>query len=346
MIENIGTIGKIIITKNLKRQIDYLHKKVGSTEWSGMLIYKHIKGSIKNMNNLVFKTNDLYLMDIGTGGNTKFEYTGDDVISMYDDIPEAIELSTALIHSHHNMGAFHSGTDLKELENNSDKYNYYISLVVDFKETYKCKIGFPSKTIQKNSNWIKNDEGKLVKNIRTIEQNIILIGDLDVEVQDDRNPVSWFTERYNKIVDKQKSYNLNSTNINNRYFPNEDGHGLNSWKGWDNSQQEMQFPEFNNDIKSEQFLKAILTLDSNTTRDLKICLTSFKEMINSDSYFNMLYPQLEILYTNIYGNNNIDFLDNHLNDVISQLEMVENKNGNILRLIKILTEYLIDDNDE
>ena len=62
----LGTIGKVIIPIELKKQIDYLHKKVGSFEWSGVLVYKHESGNIEELNNLVFKAIGFYLMDIGS----------------------------------------------------------------------------------------------------------------------------------------------------------------------------------------------------------------------------------------------------------------------------------------
>jgi hypothetical protein len=94
---NIGTIGKIVVTEQLKNQIDYLHRNVGSTEWSGILVYKHTGGDIKKMKNLVFETNNVYLMDIGTSAATDFNY-GAETMALYDLIPEAIESSISLMH--------------------------------------------------------------------------------------------------------------------------------------------------------------------------------------------------------------------------------------------------------
>lgn len=41
---------------------------------------------------------------------------------------------TNLIHSHHNMTCFFSGTDMSELHDNAPNHNYYLSLIVNYKE--------------------------------------------------------------------------------------------------------------------------------------------------------------------------------------------------------------------
>ena len=46
---NIESIGKLIIPQNVQDIIDKLHKKVGSTEWSGALFYKITKGDFKKL---------------------------------------------------------------------------------------------------------------------------------------------------------------------------------------------------------------------------------------------------------------------------------------------------------
>ena len=99
-VNNIPKVGNIVITDKLKNKIDYLHRQIGTVEWSGILVYKLKSGNISNMKDLIFEAVDLYPMDIGSSVNTSFTYTPEDVVNMYDSIEDAIEMNIGLIHSH------------------------------------------------------------------------------------------------------------------------------------------------------------------------------------------------------------------------------------------------------
>ena len=96
----LGTIGKIIITDNLKKQIDYYHKQIGNTEWSGTLFFDHTGGNIHKLKDLEFRASNVYLMDIGSAAFTNFE-NGGEVAKAFDAIGDT-ELSSlrGFIHSH------------------------------------------------------------------------------------------------------------------------------------------------------------------------------------------------------------------------------------------------------
>jgi len=96
---DIQSIGKFIVSEKLKEKIDYLHRVVGSVEWSGILVYKIESGSIKDMENLVFTGVNLYPMDIGSAAFTTFKYDSA-LMDMYDVIPEAMEMNLGLVHTH------------------------------------------------------------------------------------------------------------------------------------------------------------------------------------------------------------------------------------------------------
>lgn len=95
--------GKLIITKELQDQIDYLHKQVGNIEWCGTLFYEKQEGNITDPKSLVFIAKRLYLMDIGSHSYTEAKFTGETVIDMFETVPEAEELQRGLIHTHHSM---------------------------------------------------------------------------------------------------------------------------------------------------------------------------------------------------------------------------------------------------
>ena len=189
-------IGKIIITKQVSDIIDTLHNKIGAKEWSGVLFYTLKSGKIQNLKDLVFEAKYIYPMDIGTTVATSFEYSGE-LLDVYDIYPELMDCNTGISHSHHNMTAYHSQTDMNELDNNSGAYNYYISLVVNFAKTPVCKIGFPvensivSTMLDENGN--KFSASRIKKGIE--------IFDLDVEYEC-ANELSWLTERIGTLKKK------------------------------------------------------------------------------------------------------------------------------------------------
>ena len=95
--ETIGNIGTLKISKNLQKIIDYLHYKVGATEWSGILFYKLTKGNIDKLKDLEFTADFLYPMNIGSSTYTEFDYNSD-IINAYDVYSNGIEESTGLVH--------------------------------------------------------------------------------------------------------------------------------------------------------------------------------------------------------------------------------------------------------
>ena len=182
-------IGKLIISKELGDTIDILHNTIGAKEWSGVLFYQLKSGNIKELKDLVFEGKYVYPMDIGTTAATSFEYSGE-LMDVFEIYPDAMDCCTSIIHSHHNMQAFHSQTDMKELHDNSGAYNFYISLVVNFAKTPVCKIGFPVESTVVSS--MLDEHGKKFNHTKSIKS--IEIFDLDVEYEVPTNK-PWLNER-------------------------------------------------------------------------------------------------------------------------------------------------------
>lgn len=201
-VTNIPKVGNIVITNKLKNKIDYLHRQVGKLEWSGILIYNLKSGNISNMKDLVFEAVNVYPMDIGSQVSTGFEYTTEDLVNMYDSIEDAIEMSTGLIHSHHNMQSFISDTDFNEIKNNAGGHNFYISLVVSFDQSYVCKIAFPSVTVVTKTSTVRNEMGQSVVVSSTQEEESLLLGDLSIVFEEEEELEQWFTD---KVVNIKKA---------------------------------------------------------------------------------------------------------------------------------------------
>ncbi len=126
---------KLIIPNSALKKIDYLHKKVGSDEWSCILVYKIKEGIIENPEGFVLEVVDLIPMDVGNATYTEYDFSTDDEYS-FDKYTTALQEGYKIghLHSHHNMQCFFSGTDTAELHDNAPAHNFYVSLIVNFKD--------------------------------------------------------------------------------------------------------------------------------------------------------------------------------------------------------------------
>jgi len=180
---------KILITQEFQEQINMLHQMCGDIEWSGILFYKtNTNNQIQE--NSIITPKYIYPMDVGTSAATNFEFN-ESVLDAYDMFPEAEDCREGLIHTHHRMGAFHSKTDLDELEDNSHNYDFYLSLVVDYARNYKAKIGFKPNKIKFI---IERESG----NSEFFTDNSTTIYDMDVPVEFE------FSIPENPLIDKVK----------------------------------------------------------------------------------------------------------------------------------------------
>lgn len=117
------------------------------TEWSGILIYQIIEGSMENLSSLVMRAVGLYPMNYGSGAYTEYEATPEmfEVIERYPNIDPANKSRepgwmVGHIHSHNKMDTFFSGTDKQELATNAVNFPIYLSLIVNYDGRYKAKI--------------------------------------------------------------------------------------------------------------------------------------------------------------------------------------------------------------
>ena len=111
------------------------------TEWSGPAWYKLEEEEW----NLVY----FIPIDLGSGAATEFK--GKDLLKIMKKVQKTVDITgcfQGIIHSHHNMGAFHSSTDDGELKDGANRVGYP-SLVVAhtgtthaFKYSYEDQFGY------------------------------------------------------------------------------------------------------------------------------------------------------------------------------------------------------------
>lgn len=191
--------GKLILTKELQDQIDYLHQEVGNIEWCGVLFHEKVRGEITDPESLVLKAKYIYLMDIGSHAYTEAKFTPEVIMEMHTEVPDAEDLVKGLIHTHHNMSAFFSGTDMSELHDNAPLYNYYLSLIVNNAGTYVARIAYVA-TIQRSLKLKNPNEGE--EDINDEEEVMVLV-DLEIQKEPRRGDVDDFFSSRHETVKKE-----------------------------------------------------------------------------------------------------------------------------------------------
>lgn len=123
-------------------KIRFLCNKISQVEWSGCIFYKFLSedATLSDTSSLTIKIMDLIPLDKGTTGFT--EYNFDERVLKYMTEMDYFDLKIGHIHSHHNMKTFFSGTDMSELNDNSEFIKPYLSLIVNNHQEFSCKLGF------------------------------------------------------------------------------------------------------------------------------------------------------------------------------------------------------------
>jgi len=115
--------------------VNFFLKQFPSTEWSGPAWYKpHFKKDEAYPTG--FTLIHFHPVDLGHGTATVIEAedTAKILEKTWRDYPETEKCMMGIIHSHHTMGAFFSGTDDSCLEDNAPIENFYCSTVVASKK--------------------------------------------------------------------------------------------------------------------------------------------------------------------------------------------------------------------
>ena len=206
---------KLIVPNKVEEKIRYLQRKFPTTEWSGVLFYKHT-GSFET-DDLVITCQDIYPMDLGTATYT--EYNMDPSVTTYlVDHIELFDCDMSLVHSHNQMSAFFSGTDLATLRSEGNEQNCFVSLIVNNTGPYCAAV---TRKIQKvtevvtrslgtsyeffGEGAVKTDEDPMSESTRVVDDTVIEYFMLDVEREEVTNPLDYLDLRFEQIEAKKKA---------------------------------------------------------------------------------------------------------------------------------------------
>lgn len=169
---------KLLITEKVERLIRYYCSEFPSNEWSGTLFYD-VEGSFED-GSLKIIAKDFFLQDIGTTGFTVFQHDASLAGYMVDN--NLFSCYTGLMHSHHSMQAFFSGTDRETLQSEGNEQNHFVSLIVNNKGKYVAQITRKVTYLQLNKTY--ETFGGNVVTATGEGSSIIEAFTLDIEIED------------------------------------------------------------------------------------------------------------------------------------------------------------------
>jgi proteasome lid subunit RPN8/RPN11 len=189
---------KLIIPQEVSNKIKLLCGKISLVEWSGVLFYS-VKGSIKQFDKVEFTIEDIYPMNKGTKAYTEYDLD-DDLIDYRMNNPQSLGWKIGMVHSHNSMKSYFSGTDMSELNDNSEFHNYYLSLIVNNFEEMVAKVAFRGNV---KGYECKDETGKNWNlNLKNTKQ-IMFTFDCDIVVKEELPFVeNSFSDRLEEIIQK------------------------------------------------------------------------------------------------------------------------------------------------
>lgn len=298
--------GKLIIRENVKKKIDILHREFGNNEWSGVLFYNKLEGSISDPDSYVAEVVDIYPMDKGSAAYTEFNFSGEELLTMAERVDAYMTSRTGLLHSHHGMKAYFSTEDMDELHTNVENYSkngsYYLSLIVNFDEKYVAKI---VKLVDVPASKIPiEEEGEKSSHIKTFSKQMMMSIDLDIEIENILHDEK-LMERIKELVEadeaKKKATAIKTITIAGKQYPkfNHDQKVFTQWE----DEYLFEEPYVINPISVKKNLNQILELDVDTKKETGQILASLYKMKNAERvlHFQEISDNLYLMTIDMFG---------------------------------------------
>ena len=247
----------------------YLCDKYKTLEWCGILFYEE-EGTINEPDNYVINVKYLYPMDVGSPGSTSIE-NYDEVLDAIEQHPELETMRQGFIHSHNNMDTFFSGTDVTQLIDGAEDYDYFLSVITNNEAEYIARISFSLKmdvSIGANNYKVNNNN-----NVGYYECDVAPIaGDIDEFLINRIKEIDSNKTVYTYNTYKSSMNGMNSSGTVKNYW-----NDTNTWSPVTNIEPASFLPEQYLEMYGESLLDAA-TLDKHVFKDL--IEISFRDKIN------------------------------------------------------------------
>jgi len=196
---------KLVIPKKVEDKIRYLQCKFPNTEWSGVLFYTY-EGSFET--ELTFTCQDIYPMDLGNATFTEFRMSEDISSYVAQNMEELWDCKIGLVHSHHSMNTFFSGTDTATLQSEGADMNNFVSLIVNNAGTYsaavtrKVTISTQKQATNSYKEWDKNED-VIFKSTSSEQKEVIEYFMLEIE-KENTSSYPEIDERFEEIQKRKQ----------------------------------------------------------------------------------------------------------------------------------------------
>jgi hypothetical protein len=293
----------MVIPAKVEEKIRYLIRKYPNTEWSGVLFYTYA-GNFED-NDLIITCEDLYPMDLGTSGWTEFKMTPDVTAYIAENL-ELFQCNTGLVHSHHTLGAFFSGQDVRTLQVEGNDTNCFVSLIVDTKGTYQAAV---TRKVQKKVEVVTKSlgtsyqffgegavtigEDSMSESTQIIDKEVIEYFMLNIEKEEVSNPLDYLDKRFDEIVDKKAQAKKTTyvpkkeSSYWNKYADNTDFTFRDYLKNTENATSEIEEPYlFDEETMKELEEEGVILCDEKAIHDC-VCKLIACSFIIDTSRFNL-----------------------------------------------------------
>jgi predicted DNA-binding protein len=209
---------KVIITRNLVDEIEYLHQQYPNKEWAGSLIYSFV-GDLKDYNKMVITCKRLILCGLGDAASAEWD-PASHAEYIYEQVPELLdstdeEMQRGYIHTHHNMGVFFSGTDMAELHDNTKNYPMYLSLIVNNKLEMVAKLCYNGKVTKRTTfSGITRKDIQAEQNYYLDDNVDELLHTMDCAIEFEQEPIvvsEEFKKRFETLHEEKKKKYVSTT---------------------------------------------------------------------------------------------------------------------------------------
>ena len=190
------------LTKSFIHACQAACNKFPTIEWSGICFYKLLNSeTIQTLNIEVF---DFLPLSADTAAHTGFTYDATYLQYLIEKGEDPMTVQLGDIHSHNKMDVFFSSTDNQDLADNTQYYDYFLSIVCNNAGQFCIKLSVPAST----SYEVKHPTGTTEK---LTSSNQALIFDCNVILPDGYKADDIFMSWLGKVQVKQPVSNMYPT---------------------------------------------------------------------------------------------------------------------------------------
>ena len=242
------------INDDVLKQIRFLNSKNKNTEWSGVLFYEIVSGTLNDPSKITFEAKYIYLMDIGTAARTDYSFKGSggpEITEFLYKMAENLGLDEEYIftkwkmghiHSHHNGFVNPSPTDYEEIEDNVVNYPAYLTVISNNSMEMSGNLNVFYQTTAKLDLLAETYEGEKI--VLTDEEFSDRIYHYPIEIKASIPEIEdKFVKRYNEVEEKKKIIIQPKAIAGNIYHNQQINHYKNSYY-----ENEAAYKEFRSEV--------------------------------------------------------------------------------------------------